>query len=77
MSLATIREQIDELSYEERVELSQWLQMTTPVEEDEDDAYLQETLALAEQRSAELQSGNAVGIPWEEVRRQLDQALPR
>lgn len=77
MSLATIREQIDELSYEERVELSQWLQMTTPVEEDEDDAYLQETLALAEQRSAELQSGKAVGIPWEEVRRQLDQALPR
>lgn len=77
MSLATIREQIDELSYEERVELSQWLQMTTPVEEDEDDPYLQETLALAEQRSSELQSGKAVGIPWEEVRRQLDQALPR
>lgn len=73
MSLATIREQIDELSYEERVELSQWLQMTTP---DEDDAYLQETLALAEQRSEELKSGKVVGIPWEEVRRQLDQALP-
>lgn len=73
MSLATIREQIDELSYEERVELFQWLQMTTP---DEDDAYLQEMLALAEQRSEELQSGKVVGIPWEEVRRQLDQALP-
>lgn len=73
MSIAQIREQIEELSYEERVELSEWLQMTTPVEEDEED--LQEILALAEQRSEELRSGKVKGIPWEEVRSRSDSLL--
>ena len=75
-SIAQIREQIDELSYAERVELSEWLQLTTPVEEEEDQAYLDEILALAEKRSEELRSGKVIGIPWEEVKRQLDATQP-
>ncbi|SKA81157.1 Putative addiction module component [Prosthecobacter debontii] len=75
-SIAQIREQIDELSYAERVELSEWLQLTTPVEEEEDQAYLDEILALAEKRSEELRAGKVIGIPWEEVKRQLDATQP-
>lgn len=55
MSIAQIREQIEALNYEERVELSEWLQVTTPVGEN-DDAYLE---ALADRRSEELRTGKA------------------
>jgi hypothetical protein len=61
MSIAQIREQIEELSYEERVELSEWLQITTPVEDD--DAYYE---ALAEKRSEELRTGKARLLSEEE-----------
>ena len=62
MSIAQIREQIEELSYEERVELSEWLQLTTPVEEG-DDAYFE---ALAEKRSEDLRTGKARLLSEEE-----------
>jgi predicted DNA-binding protein len=72
MSIAQIREQIEELSYEERVELSEWLQITTPVEDD--DLYLQETLVLAEQRSEELRSGKVKAISEAEFWDRVDSA---
>jgi|GEM_PF-1951799 len=66
MSIAQIREQIDELSYEERVELSEWLQMTTPVEDEDDQAYQDEILALAEKRDAEINAGTKKLLSEEE-----------
>ncbi len=74
MSIAHIREQIAELSYEERLQLSDWLQITTSLEDE--DAEEAAELALAEQRSEELRSGAAIAIPWEEVKRQLAAASP-
>jgi|GEM_PF-2630658 len=71
MSVAQIREKIDALSLAERFEISEWLQLTLP-EEDEDEAYLQETLTIAERRSEEMSSGKVKGVLWEDVRRQLD-----
>ena len=73
MSVIQIREQINTLSDAERGELSQWLLETTHSEND--DACLQETIALAEQRSEELRSGKVKAVPWKEVKRQLDEAV--
>ncbi|TDU81434.1 hypothetical protein EI77_00742 [Prosthecobacter fusiformis] len=61
MSIAQIREQIDALSYEERVELAEWLHITTPLGDDED-----EEVALAEKRSEELRTGKARLLTEEE-----------
>ncbi len=64
-SIAHIREQIDELSPADRQELSAWLQETTS-EEDDDEAYLQEGIALAEKRSEEMRTGKARLLSEEE-----------
>ncbi len=73
MSVAQIQEQILELSEAERIQLAEWLRDSIP--DDEDDACLQETIAIAEQRSEELRSGKVKAVPWEEVKAQLDAAL--
>ena len=73
MSVIQIREQINTLSDAERAELSSWLLETTHPEND--DACLQETISLAEQRSEELRSGKVKAVPWKEVKRQLDEAV--
>ena len=73
MSAVQIREAIEKLSPAERLDLVEWLNETTPHEED--DAYLQETIAIAERRSEELRSGAVKAVPWEQVQRQLDEAM--
>lgn len=72
MSVAQIREQIQELSEAERIELAEWLSDSLS---GSDNAYLQETIAIAERRSEELRSGKVKGVPWEEVKARLDAAL--
>lgn len=65
MSLTEIREHIGALSLEERIEISEWLQLTLP-EEEEDEAYLQETVALAERRSEEMRTGKVQPLSEED-----------
>lgn len=72
MSIAHIREQIAELSYEERLQLADWLQITTALEDE--DAEEAAELALAEQRSEELKTGKANLLSEEEFWAGVQQA---
>ena len=73
MSVSQIQAAIAQLNNDERLELSEWVLENMPVLQD-DDAVIRETIAIAEQRAAELDSGTVQDIAWEEVRRQLDLA---
>lgn len=64
MSVAQIQEQILELSEAERIQLAEWLRDSIP--DEEDDAYLQETIAIAQRRSEELRTGKVKGLTEEE-----------
>jgi hypothetical protein len=74
MSTATtqIFDQIESLGDDEQIEVLHWLWNKKSNLEDQ---YLDEVIALAEERSAEMASGAVKGVEWSEVQKQLDQLI--
>jgi hypothetical protein len=65
MSVSQIQAAICQLSDDERLALSEWVLDTMPVPAD-DDAVIRETVAIAEQRRAEIEGGRVKDVSWEE-----------
>lgn len=71
MSVAQIREQITQLSDDERLELSEWLQDTTE-DSTPDSEVMAESIRIGAERLEELRSGRVKGLThdefWTQVR---------
>lgn len=71
MSVAQIREQITQLSDDERLELSEWLQDTTE-DSTPDSEVMAESIRIGSERLEELRSGRVKGLThdefWTQVR---------
>ena len=65
MSVAQIQEQIQNLSFEERVELAHWLKESTTLDNIDPEVEA-ESLRIANQRLADLESGRVKGLSEEE-----------
>ncbi len=69
LSLQELKNASSSLSIEERAELAQFLLRS--LDESDEEEVRAEWLALAEKRMAEVRSGKVVGIPAEEVVKNL------
>ena len=68
-SLQEIKDAVSALSASERVDLARFV--LSSLDEEEEQAVRDEWIALAEERMAEVRSGNVVGVPAEEVLKSL------
>ena len=64
MSLTQIRSSLDVLPATDRAQIAAWLLQTLPEHEEED--AIDESVALARQREAELDRGEAQEVGWDE-----------
>ena len=68
-NLQEIKDAVSALSASERVDLARFV--LSSLDEEEEQAVRDEWIALAEERMAEVRSGNVVGVPAEEVLKSL------
>jgi putative addiction module component (TIGR02574 family) len=68
-NLQEIKDAVSALSAGERVDLARFV--LSSLDEQEEQAVRAEWIALAEERMAEVRSGNVVGVPAEEVLKSL------
>ena len=68
-NLQEIKDAVSALSASERVDLARFV--LSSLDEQEEQAVRAEWIAVAEERMAEVRSGNVVGVPAEEVLKSL------